>query len=172
MAEQLTSLSVMNRLVVQPSKMLTGVPPFVFTAPDGWVLDEAPGSLAVIRLPEEVDGFWVNALISHDKVARSVDFETAAKVTWAKQQKSVDDLTDRGERLMRFGNVVMYIRGAEFSAPKGGRRLAQLQALWFAPVTEGGKVVDFFQLVLTAPVEHMSKFSPAIIEMLSTFRFV
>ena len=75
--------------------------------------------------------------------------------------------TNRGQLL-----GCVYIRGAEFTGPKGGRKLAQLQALWFAPVTEGGKVVDFFQLVLTCPVEHMAVCTPPIMEMLSTFRFV
>ena len=34
MAEQLTPLAVLNRLVVQPSDMLTAVPPFVLSL--GW----------------------------------------------------------------------------------------------------------------------------------------
>ena len=172
MAEQLTPLAVTNRLVVQPSDMLTAVPPFVFAVPNGWTLDEAPGALAVVRLPQEVDGFWVNAMLTHDKVARSVDFKVAAQITWAKLQRTTTDLTERGEKLMRFGDLPVYIRGAEFTGPKGGRKLAQLQALWFAPVTEGGKVVDFFQLVLTCPVEHMARSTPDIMELLSTFRFV
>ena len=172
MADSLTPSSVVNRLVAQPGRMLTGVPPFVFVMPEGWILDEAPGALAAIRLPEQVDGFWINALLSHDKVARSIDFESAAKVTWAKLQRSATNLVERGERLIRFGNLVVYVRGCEFASPDGSRTLAQMQALWFTPVTEGGKVVDLFQLVLTAPATAMPKFSGPILEMISTFRFV
>ena len=47
-----------------------------------------------------------------------------------------------------------------------------MQTLWFTPVSEGGKVVDLFQLVLTAPATAMPKFSGPILEMISTFRFV
>lgn len=171
MADSLTPAAVVNRLVAQPGRMLTGVPPFVFAMPEGWVLDEAPGALAALRLPDQVDGFWVNALLTHDKVARSVDFESAAKVTWGKLQRSTTNLVERGERMLRFGNLPVYVRGCEFSAADSDRTLAQMQAMWFAPVTEGGKVVDFFQLVLTAPVATMPACSGSILEMLSTFRF-
>jgi len=172
MGEQVTTADVVGRVVSQPGKMITGVPPFVFVMPKGWILDQAPGALCALRLSQEVDGFWVNALITHDKVARSVDFKSAAKVTWAKLQRSgVSNLVDRGERMMRFGNLPMYVRGCEFTPKDSDRALAQMHVQFFAPVTEGGKVVDFFQLVLTAPAGVMPTVAPAILELISTFRF-
>lgn len=160
-----------QRIVTQPSATITGVPPFIFAAPSGWVIDQAPNALCVLRPPEPVDGFWVNALLNHDVVARSVDFDAAAKITWARLQRSAKHLTETGERLVRFGGLAVYVRGAEMDGPEGGR-LAQLHALWFGPTTGPGKTVDFFQLVLTAPVDAMEPHSKAILEMLSTFRFV
>ena len=170
MATGTNFVDIAARAAVHPSKLIPGVPPFIFTVPLGFVLDEAPGALAVVRTPAEVDGFWVNAILSHDKVGRAIDFEAAAKATWAKLKRASPDATDSGEKLVRFGDLVMYVRGAELTA--NGRKLAQFHALFFAPVTEGGKTVDFFQFVLTAPVGAMGGLVKPFMELLSTFRFV
>ena len=171
MSETSPSTSVAERVVTHPGRIIRGIPAFAFAMPEGWVIDESPGALFAMRLPTQENGFWVNALLTHDKVARSVDFDQAAKVTWGKLQRTTTDLVERGERLVRFGRQIMYVRGCEFTAKDGGQTLAQLHALWFAPVDEGGKVVDFFQLVLTCPVTTMPQHSKAILAMLSTFRF-
>lgn len=168
-SEQSTA-DIAARAVVHPGKLITGIPSFVFTTPLGWVLDEAPGALAVLRLPKDIDGFWVNAILSHDKVARSVDFEAAAKASWARLKRTSPDATENGERMVRFGNQVMYVRGVELTA--NGQKIAQFHALFFAPVSEGGKTVDFFQFVLTAPVGAMGGLVKPFMEALSTFRFV
>lgn len=167
---ELSTADIAARAVVHPGKLIKGTPSFVFTTPLGWVLDEAPGALAVLRLPKEVDGFWVNAILSHDKVARSVDFEAAAKATWARLKRSSPDAIEQGEKMVRFGNQVMYIRGVELTA--NGQKLAQCHALFFAPVDEAGKTVDFFQFVLTAPLGAMGGIVKQFTEALSTFRFV
>jgi hypothetical protein len=143
----------------------------VFSVPRGWVLDEAPDALAVVRTPEEVDGFWVNAILSHDRVARSVDFEQAAKATWARLKQNSPDATTNLEKMARFGTNVVYLRGAELKAPKSGRDLAQLQALFFAPADDEGKTVDFFQIVATSPADLMERFAPAFLEIIGSFRF-
>ena len=88
--------------------------------PAGWLLDESADSLAVVRTPEEVDGFWVNAIISHDRVPRAVDFEAAAKTTWARIKQSSPDATPTLEKMARFGNNVVYLRGVELKAPEVG----------------------------------------------------
>ncbi len=170
MATELSTADIAARAVVHPGKLIPGIPAFVFTVPLGWVLDEAPGALAVLRLPKEVDGFWVNAILSHDKVARSVDFESAAKATWARLKRASPDATQNGERLVRFGDQVMYVRGVELTA--NDKKIAQLHALFFTPVSEGGKTVDFFQFVLTAPTAMMGGLVKPFMEALSTFRFV
>jgi hypothetical protein len=101
------------RLAVYPGTQLKPVPSFVFSVPQGWVLDEAADSLAVIRTPEEVDGFWVNAIISHDRVPRAVDFEAAAKTTWVRIKQGSPDATPTLEKMARFGNNVVYLRGSQ-----------------------------------------------------------
>jgi hypothetical protein len=156
------------RIVVQPSQVMPGIPPFVFSLPDGWVIDEAPGALAVIRQPKEVDGFWVNAIVSHDRVARAVDFKKAAEVTWAKLQRQTPDLKETFERLARFGSNIVYLRGCEMTSPESKRPLAQLHALFFAPAKDGGKVIDFFQIVCTSPRELVDDYGKDFLEVIAS----
>ncbi len=163
-----------SRIVAYPSSMIRPTPPFIFSVPLGWVLDEAPDALAVIRTPEEVDGFWVNAILSHDRVPRAVDFKQAAQITFAKLQRTAPDAKATMERLARFGANIVYLRGVEMAAPKTGRALGQLHALFFAPVDKDdtGKTVDFFQIIATAPADRMNAFGPSFVELISSFRFV
>jgi len=160
-----------DRLAVYPGRMIRPIPGFVFTVPQGWVMDEAPDALVVVRTPKEVDGFWVNGLLSHNRVSRSVDFKVAAKTTWERIQRSSPDAKIEMERLVRFGTNVVYLRGVELPAPESGRKLNQLQALFFAPAEETGKTVDFFQFLCTAPEELMDNFGPPFLEMIGSFRF-
>jgi len=159
------------RVAVYPSAMIRAIPGFVFSVPEGWVLDEAPDAMVVVRTPEEVDGFWINGILSHDRVPRAVDFKAAAKATWERLQRTSPDAKVTMERLARFGTNVVYLRGVELTAPKSGRALAQLQGLFFAPANEGGKTVDFFQFIATAPQPLMEQFGPAFLEMIGSFRF-
>lgn len=158
-------------VVTHPSAMLPGIPPFIFSVPQDWVLDEAPGALAVVRPEEAVDGFWINAILSHDKVARSVDFKQAALVTWLKLAEHAPDATMRFEKMIRVGRLPIYVRAADMNAAQTGRRISQLQAIFFGPVHGPGKVVDFFQLVCTAPVEHVDSIAPDVLELIRSFRF-
>jgi hypothetical protein len=160
------------RVATHPSNLIPGIPRFVFSVPEGWVVDAAPGALCAVRRPDDADGFWANAIIRHDSIPIEVDFERAAKATWAKLKREVPDAHDVGERLMRFGSRVVYTRGVEMIGPEG-RRIAQLQALFFAPVTDGGKVVDFFQIVGTTTAdENTPNDMDAFIEIIASFRFV
>jgi hypothetical protein len=158
-------------VVAHPSAMLPGIPPFMFSVPQGWVLDEAPGALAVVRPQEPVDDFWINAILSHDKVARSVDFKQAALITWLRLVEKAPDATMQFEKMIRVGRLPIYLRAADMTAAKTGRQISQLQAVFFGPVHGPGKVVDFFQLVCTAPTEHVDSIAPAILETIRSFRF-
>lgn len=160
------------RVVAYPSHMIRPIPSFVFSVPPGWVLDEAPDALAVVRTPQEVDGFWINAILSHDRVPRSVDFKSAAQATFARLQRSSPSAKVTMERMARFGANVVYLRGVELDAPKSGKRLGQVHALFFGPVEGEGKTIDFFQIVATAPAELMTQCTPAFVELIRSFRFV
>jgi len=160
------------RVAVHPSAAIRPVPPFVFSVPAGWVLDEAPDALVVARTAEQVDGFWVNAILSHDRVPRAVDFKQAAQATWARLRQTSPSARVTMERLARFGPNVVYLRGVELEAPRSGRPLAQMHALFFAPTGgEKGRTVDFFQLIATSPLDRMEAYGPAFVELVGSFRF-
>lgn len=171
-AESGVGVATSRRAVVHPSAVIPGIPAFLFDVPEGWVVDEGPSALCVVRRPEEVDGFWTNAIVRHDKVPREVDFERAAKSTWAKLQKTYPGVVEQGERLVRFDtNVVAYVRGANLTVD--GRPLAQIQAMFFAPVSEGGKVVDFFQIIGTAlRNDELQQNMDDVTAMIASFRFL
>jgi hypothetical protein len=159
------------RVLVYPSATLRPVPSFLFAAPAGWVVDEVPDALAVIRTPEQVADFWVNATLSHDRVGKAVDIEKAAQATWARIQRESPEAKLSMERMARFGSNVVYLRGIELPAPQSGRPLAQLQALLFAPPVEGAKTNDFFQIICTAPSDQMTNFGPIFVALISSFQF-
>ena len=173
MADEQPTHASTTRIAVHPSAMIPGIPRFVLAVPDGWVLDEAPGALCVVRQPiADDDGFWVNAIFRHDTVARAIDFERAAKATWAKLKKTTPSAVDHGERIARFGDNVVYLRGVNLDGPTG-RPLAQVQAMFFAPVTAGGKLVDFFQIIGTSQRnESVQANMNAFVDLISSFRFV
>ena len=167
--ERMTDL--VGRLAVYPSEVIKPVPPFVFAVPRGWVLDEAPDAMAVIRTPEEVEGFWPNLVLTHDKVARATDLEQAAKVTWAKLKQQCPDADIDMQKLVKFNGLPMYLRGCTMSAPQSGRKLAQLHALFLAPLTGKGRTMDLFQFTGTCPDDQTDQAAPVFLDAISSFRF-
>ena len=157
---------------VYHSARLRPVPPFVFAIPAGWVVDEAPDALAVVRTPEKVDDFWVNALISHDRVARSVDLEAAAKVTWTRIERESPGATIGMERVARFGDNVVYLRGIQMESPQTKRALAQIHGLFLAPSPDEAKTADVFQIIGTAPADVMPTFGAVFVALIASFQFV
>lgn len=160
------------RIAAHPGKLVPGIPGFVFSVPQGWVIDEAPNAMCVVRLPQPVDGFWINAMINHDKVSRELDFEALAKTTWARLKRTSPSAELNGERLMRLSGVPGYVRGVNLTAPDG-RALAQVHAMVFAPTDGPGKVVDLFQIIGTCLRDDSVNASmEAFTEIIRTFRFV
>lgn len=161
-----------GRVAVFPSKAIKPTPSFVFTVPPGWVLDEAPDALTVVRPREPEGDFWVNVIVSSDRVPRALDFEQAARTTFARIKKASPDVEIKLEKMARFGPLVTYLRGIEVSSPKSQRRLAQVHALFFAPVAGEGKTVDMFQVVATCPADSAERYGARFIELIGSFRFV
>lgn len=162
---------VVSRLAVYPSDVIKPLPRFVFAVPRGWVIDEAPDAMAVIRTPEEVDGFWPNLVLTHDKVARTTDLEQAAKVTWAKLKQQCPDADIDMQKLVKFGGLPVYLRGCTMAAPQSRRKLAQLHALFLAPVKDKGRTMDLFQFTGTCPDDQTEKAAPVFMDAISSFRF-
>ncbi len=162
------------RMAVFPSKAIRPTPAFVFTVPEGWVLDEAADALAVVHPAKPEGDFWVNAMVTTDRVPRAVDFKAAARITFARIKRECPDAEVKMEKMARFGSLIAYLRGIEATSPKSQRRVAQVHAVFFAPVEEDdkGKTVDMFQVVGTCPEETAGRYGPRFVEIISSFRFV
>lgn len=160
------------QVVVFPSAAVRPVPSFVFAAPDGWVVDEAPGAICAVRASAAVEDFWNNALLTHDRVATAVDLQAAATASWGRLKADAPTAEVVMERVARFGDNVVYLRGVELDAPQSGKKLAQLHALFFAPAPDGAKTTDLFQFVATSTLEQMDGVGKIFVEMIGTFRFV
>ena len=163
---------ISSRMAVFPSKAIRATPSFVFTVPEGWVLDEAADALTVAHPAEPEGDFWVNAMVTTDRVARAVDFKAAARITFARMKRQLPDAEIKMEKMARFGDLVTYLRGIEATSPKSQRRVAQVHAIFFAPVDDTGKTVDMFQVVGTCPAESAGRYGPRFVEIVGSFRFV
>jgi hypothetical protein len=160
-----------HQVVVFPSRLVRPVPPFVFAAPPGWVVDEAPGAVLAVRAEAAVDDFWSNALLMHDRVARAVDLQAAATASWGRLVADAPSAAVKMERVAKFGDNVVYLRGVELDAAQSGRRLGQLHALFFAPAAPDAKTTDLFQFVATSTVDQMGKVGRQFVDMVATLRF-
>lgn len=163
--------SLTARVAVYPSDAIKPVPAFVFSVPDGWVLDEGPDALVVVHTPEEVDGFWVNLMVSQDRVARAIDHKAAAQATWARLVSNSPEAKVTMERMVRFDERITYLRAVELTSPKSGRALAQLHALFFAPAADDAKTQDVFQLIGTCPADQAERWGKDFLEVIGSFRF-
>jgi len=159
------------QVVVYPSTTVRPIPSFVFATPGGWVVDEAPGALCAVRVTEATDGFWSNALLTHDRVASAVDLQAAATASWGRLKADAPSAEVGMERVARFGDNIVYLRAVELDAPQSGKRLAQLHALFFAPPHDGAKTIDLFQFVATSTTDQMDSVGKSFVEMIGTFRF-
>lgn len=159
------------QVVVFPSRVVRAVPSFVFATPAGWVVDEAPGAVLAVRAEAAVDEFWSNALLMHDRVAKAVDLQAAATASWGRLRADAPTAAVKMERVAKFGENVVYLRGVELAAAQSGRQLAQLHALFFAPAPSDAKTADLFQFVATSTATQMAEVGRLFVDMVATFRF-
>ena len=172
MSQKTSASTTGYQVVVHPSATVRHVPSFVFAAPPGWVVDEAPGAVCVVRATEPVNEFWNNALLTHDRVAKAVDLQAAATASWGRLKTDAPSAATVMERVAKFGDNIVYLRGVELDAPQSGKQLAQIHALFFAPSPEDAKTVDLFQFVATSTADQMDTVGKSFVEMIATFRFV
>jgi hypothetical protein len=156
---------------VQPGT-IRGIPAFVFSIPEGWVVDEVPNALAVVRPPEATDEFLANLMIRHIRLGASVDLKLAAEATRATTMKQSPDAVISFERAAKFGDTVMHLRGLSLTSPESQRRLGQLHGLCIAPKGEGDKTVDLIQMVGTSLEDIEPSPAPQFMEVIGSFRFV
>lgn len=160
-----------HHVAVYPSRDIKPVPGFAFSVPNGWILDEAPNALAVARLPEALDDFWVNVWITADTVLRSLDIEKAAQITWARMKQQQPSAEVTTERYARYRERITHLRSVDVD--RGGAKVSQVHALFFAPIDKDdlGKTVHLFQIVGTCLAPQLDRVGPDMVEIVASFRF-
>jgi hypothetical protein len=159
-----------DAVVVFPSAALRPVPGFTIGVPAGWEVDEAPDALGVMRVPEPVDGFWVNLLITTDRIDHRVKLAHAASISLDRLREQCPDVVVRTDRIADVGGRLVSVRALELTAPTSGRRLTMVQGLTVAPRAEGAKTRDLFQLTGTCPAADADRFGPIFVDTIASFR--
>jgi hypothetical protein len=159
-----------DAVAVFPSVALRPVPGFTIGVPAGWQIDEAPDAIGVIRVPEPVDGFWVNFLITTDRVDHRLKLAHAASIGLDRLRQQCPDVVVRTDRIADVGGRLVSVRALEMTAPTSGRQLTMVQGLTVAPRAEGAKTRDLFQLTGTCPTDHAHRFGPIFVDTIASFR--
>ena len=157
-------------VAVYPSASLRPVPSFTIGVPTGWEIDDAPDTLGVLRIPEPVDGFWVNLVIASDRIDHRIKLAHAATIILERLQKQCDDVVVTHDRVAEFGGRLTSIRMLELTAPTTGRELVQVQGLTVAERAEGAKTRDLFQLTGTCARADVDRFGPVFVQTIASFR--
>ena len=155
-----------------PSPKLRAIPSFSFDYPEDWELDEGTQAIAAVHPKEPVDGFWVNVLVNHSRVAAAVDLKQAAVATLQPVFRNDPEAKLVTERLAHFdnGRRDTYLRIVETKAPDG-RAIAQVHCMFFAPRIPGARTVDLFQFVGTMPTASVDDYALRVVDMVKSFRF-
>jgi hypothetical protein len=164
------------RIAAFPSEVLAPIPSFIFAVPENWVVDDAPNALGQVRTETAVDGFYPNVLITHTRMGRGFDLEAAAALTWQAIQNdpAVESAEVKSEQVVRFGDVLMYVRSAEIH-PAGDSAesdpIFQMHGMCFAPVRDTGQTCDFFQLLCSSKLDQGDRALPYFLHVMGSFRF-
>ena len=179
MTEQATTINradkpadLTARVAVFPSAMIKPVPPFIFSVPDGWVLDDAPDALVVARTAEPVDGFWVNAILSHDRVPRAVDFKQAAQATWAQAAEvvAVREGHDGAPRALRHATSCTCAASSSRRPSRVARSRSCTRCSSRRRRTRARPSTSSSSS-RRAHKTHMDAYGPAFVELVGSFRF-
>ncbi|HSL58419.1 MAG TPA: hypothetical protein VK866_11305 [Acidimicrobiales bacterium] len=167
----MTSRELRQSRVVFPGPDLRAPTAFSLAVPDGWVLSEVPLALVAIHPPEPVDGFWVHALVSTTRVAAEVDLRAVAASGLERLRREQPEADVRVERMGRFGDQPVHLRGLTLPTGSPPRPTSQLQALLRAPVTPGRAVTDLVTVVGSCPEARSDEFVPRFIDLVASIEF-
>jgi hypothetical protein len=162
--------STTDHIAVFPSATLRPLPGFVFEVPIGWVLDEAPPAVAMLRTLERIDDFWPNVVVNCERVPAGLELRDAADAAFARLREQHPDLEVRAEKLGSIHGQPMYLRSLDVVSPEG-RALSQIRAMFLAPRSGEGNTADLFEIVGTCTTPTVDVVGPAIVSVLTSFRF-
>jgi hypothetical protein len=159
-----------QQAAVYPSAELPAIPAFAFAVPNGWTVEASPDALAVARTAEAVNGQWISALVTADRVPPQLKLADAAAISLSRIKERAKDVEVMTERSADFDGRATYVRGLSFTG-SDGQKVGQLHALFFAPAADGDKVRHLFQIIGTCPASTMDDHGPRFLEVIRSFRF-
>ncbi len=158
-------MTMIAREIQVPGAEVTATPGFACTLPGGWGVQEAPGAVAAFS---PADGSAVSVLVSATRVDRDVDLRDVAVRSFARQRRAHPDLTIDSQRVGRFGDRVVYVRGVTVSDVDP---VAQVHGLFFGPTDDRRPTADVFSLVGSCPAAEIADYGPMFVDILASIDF-
>jgi hypothetical protein len=162
-----------------PSPEVSPTPAFVCSIPDGWEPHDAPGALAAFTLQGVTS---VSVRVSVTRVEKEIDLRDVAVKSFAHQRRAHQSVTIDSQRVGRFGNLVVYVRGVTIgdptnndptgSDPTGDKeQTAQVQGLFFGPAGDQRSTADVFSLVGSCRASDIANYGPTFVDVLASITF-
>ena len=151
--------------ILIPGPEAPATPGFVCSIPEGWSAAEAPGAVVSFTPSDVAD---VSVLVTATRVAKEVDLRDVAVRSFAQQRQVNSEVTIDSQRVGRFGERVVYVRGV--TVP-GDRPVAQVHGLFFGPAGDDRSTADVFSVVGSCPASVIADFGPAFVDILASISF-
>lgn len=148
-----------------PGPVVRGPAPMRIWLPPGWTAHEAAGALVAMRPPDTADA---SVLVGSSRVSVGTDLRDVAVRSFARQRAQHPGLRLDSQRVGRFGERVTYLRAV--TVP-GDPELAQIHALFFAPIRPDRDVADTVSLVGSCPAVSIESFGPLVVDIVASFEF-
>ena len=148
-----------------PGPEVAATPAFICSLPSGWRTQETPGALAAFTLPGAAG---VSVLVSVTRVGKDVDLRDVAVRSFAQQRRAHTSVTIDSQRVGRFGDRLVYVRGVTVTDTES---TAQIQGLFFGPAADDPPTADVFSLVGSCPARDISDYGPLFVDMLASISF-
>ena len=148
-----------------PGPQVATAPAFVCSLPEGWDAHEAPGALVAFG---RGDTAGVSVLISVTRVSKDVNLRDVAVRSFARQRQAHQSVTIDSQRVGRFGDRVVYIRGVTVLDTAA---TAQVQGLFFGPAGDDRSTADVFSVVGSCPGGSLADYGPVFVDILASISF-
>lgn len=151
--------------IMIPGPGVSATPAFACSIPGGWAAQEGAGAVAVFRPADAPD---VSVAVSATRVGKGVDLRDVAVRSFARQRRDNAGVTIDSQRVGRFGDRVVYVRGV--TVP-GDHSTSQVHGLFLGPSGEERSTVDVFSLVGSCPATDIADYGPAFVSILASISF-
>lgn len=152
--------------ITVPGPDVTATPAFACSLPGGWAVHEAPGAVASFTPTAVRD---VSVLVTATRVGKDVDLREIAVRSFALQRRTNGEVTIDSQRVGRFGDRVVYVRGV--TVP-GEQPISEVHGLFFGPDDDDRMTADVFSLVGSCPAGDIGDYGAAFVGILASISFV